>query len=122
MLQITGLSPHVRAKPFVLLSLVPAAGLLLLWTEANHGWMVNEVNFDRTGILTYIDHISFGAYYWLSVAQACLLLAVSFAILLASSIHASTLLGNQVTPIAIGIAPGRLARQTLASGGAGRGH
>ena len=112
-LQITGLMPLVRTKPFLLLGIIPATGLLLLWTDTDHGWMVNEVSFKRTGILTYIDHISFGPYYWLFVAQAYLLSAVSFAILLASSIHATTLLRNQIMPIAIGIAAPMLANFLL---------
>lgn len=103
-LQITGLMPPWRTKLFWLLSVVPAIGLLLLWTESNHGWMVSEVSFSRIGILTYVDHISFGPYFWLVVGQGYLLTSISFAVLLASSFHATPLMRNQTLPVAIGIA------------------
>ncbi len=61
-------------------------------------------SFVRDGILTYIEQIAFGPFYWVVVGQAYLLTALSFGLLLASSYHATPLMRGQTLALAIGIA------------------
>ncbi len=96
---------HVSSGKFLsALSIIPVAGLMMLFGEGSPGWMLREISFVRDGILTSAVHIAFGPFFWVFLAQAYLLTALSFAALLASSYRATPLMRGQILTVAVGIA------------------
>jgi PAS domain-containing protein len=103
-LMFTGQIRVSSGKFLAALSIIPIAGLLMLFGEGNSGWMLRDISFVRDGILTSAEHIAFGPFYWVFLAQAYLLTALSFAALLANSYRATPLMRGQILTVAVGIA------------------
>jgi len=96
----TGYSQWLNIKKIMLLGLVPAATLLLVFTNHYHGLVWTGISFNHIGILTYID-FTYGIWFWVWVSY-CGLLTLTGLIMLAKLLTAKQKVfrGNAIILIA----------------------
>ncbi len=81
-LEFTGSMPVRRGWVLAALSVIPTLRLALLWTDADRGWLIREVVFERTGSLTHVGHVVYGPLHPYAITYNYLLIVVAVLLVL----------------------------------------
>ncbi|MGE0313365.1 MAG: histidine kinase N-terminal 7TM domain-containing protein [Lautropia sp.] len=106
-LDFTGRLPEGRAARGLLLAVLCAIPLVtqaVIWTDADRGWMIASIAFDRVGLLTFASRIEFGPYYWVATGWSYLLVIGSIVLAATWTLRAGPMQRAQGWAIAVGLA------------------
>lgn len=102
-LDMTGVARRFRGRITLLLLITPLVIQAALWNPAWYPAMISSIQFERTGILTYIAAITFGPLYWLNTGQGYLLMLGSMIVLLVASRPAPPVYRTQLLWVGLAI-------------------
>ncbi|MEZ5728503.1 MAG: histidine kinase N-terminal 7TM domain-containing protein [Burkholderiaceae bacterium] len=99
---------------------MPLASLVVVWGGSLYELMIRSVSFSRVGMLTYVERIVFGPFYWLFVAQGYLIVFLCVGLILAAMRRAAPLMRAQALALLAGILLPSVANLLLITGAAPR--
>ena len=103
-LQYTQHGKWVNARRLVALAVVPAITLVLLWTNALHGFMQQNIALDTTGPFAAISK-TFGPWFWVHYAYTVFLLFIGSVLLLQHLVSTTRSHRGQAVSLLIAVAP-----------------
>ena len=102
-LQFAGLNRYLTTRNLVLLAFIPAATIVLVWTNPSHGLIQHGVHLDIEGPFSVIAR-TYGTWYWVHAIYSFSLLFVAIFFLLETMRHAHPPYRGQPAVLLVGLA------------------
>jgi PAS domain S-box-containing protein len=100
-LQYTGREKCLTRRNVALLSIVPLATLLLIWSNDLHGLFYSSTGLTTSGPLLLLD-LAYGAWFWVDIAYEYLLILLGTLLLLQAFVRSPRPYRGQVGTLLIG--------------------
>lgn len=82
---------------------IPAVMQIVVWTNGWHHGYLRQVEFVRTGELSYPVRLAFGPLYWVFAGYGYLMILMSVTLILASMFRGGLLVRSQGAALALGV-------------------
>jgi PAS domain S-box-containing protein len=114
-LDYTGRQKWLTRRNQFLLAIVPSITMLLAWTNDAHGLIYRHISLDTSGSFPELA-LTYGVWFWISIAYSYLAVFLGTLLLLQSFLHASGLYRGQVGAMLIAVSAPWLANVLHLSG------